>query len=53
MKVRVETVYSMLKNLYPKFIRPILHSAVDDPEKEWDDVMMSIIDRFFLYDVED
>lgn len=53
------TVYRMLKVLrkgyntlcevYNADMRELLHDAVDDPEKEWDDQLMGYMDKVFKY----
>lgn len=40
-------IMSILSMLYTK-MRPILLNAVDDPDSEWDDLLMNIIDKIFL-----
>jgi hypothetical protein len=51
--MRAAMLFSMLRLIYPKYMRPVLHSAVNDPESDWDELLMSIIDRIFLYDQEE
>jgi hypothetical protein len=45
-------LYAILKQIYP-MMRPMLYDAIDNPNYEWDDLVMSIVDRIFLYDAED
>jgi len=42
--------WGIAKQVYQYILRRILLNAVDDPEKEWDDVLMAVIDSFFAVD---
>lgn len=42
-------IFSLIKTVYSKILRPLLVKAIDDPEEEWDDVLLRIIDRIFEY----
>lgn len=46
--LRTTVLFEMIQLIYPKF-RPILLAAVDDPDVEWDNVLMGVIDRIFDY----
>jgi hypothetical protein len=35
--------------LYRGFIRPVLRKAVNDPNEEWDEYLMAIVDYIFGY----
>ena len=37
-------ILTILKAIYP-MMRPILKKAVNDPDQEWDDLLMSILDK--------
>lgn len=47
--MKATMLMAMLRLIYPKYMRPVLFKAVDDPEAEWDEIIMSIVDRIFLY----
>lgn len=48
-EAKMDKVLELLEVIYAKMIRPILLKAIDDPEQEWDDVMMTVVDRIFNY----
>lgn len=39
-----ELMIQLLKAMYP-IVRPQLAKAVDDPDSEWDEFMLEILDR--------
>ena len=45
-----ETVWTVIKMVYAKLIRPILKKAIDDPNAVWDDWLMRFVDNLFEYD---
>ena len=51
--MKAAMLFSMLKLIYPKYMRPVLVRSIDDPESEWDEIVMSIVDRIFMYDSEE
>lgn len=42
--------FTILKKLYP-IMRPILFKAINDPNTEWDDLLMTIFDKIFEQEV--
>ena len=42
-------LYLVLCFAYAKALRPILLKAIDDPDTDWDNVAMDIIDSIFNY----
>ncbi|MBU2249470.1 MAG: hypothetical protein KKD77_22170 [Gammaproteobacteria bacterium] len=46
--MRLTIIWPIACQLY-KIFRPILIKAVDDPNAEWDDYIMSIADKVFGY----
>lgn len=42
-------IYTIMKQLYATVLRDLLVKAVDDPESDHDDLILSIIDRVFDY----
>jgi len=43
-------IWTLLKEVYAKLIRPILFKAIDDPNVQWDDWLMKFVDNIFEYD---
>jgi len=39
----------LAKFLYKHILRDILIKAIDDPEEEWDDAVLAVLDRVFGY----
>jgi len=37
------------KVAYQFLLRPLVKKAVDDPDEDWDDTLMEILDRLFGY----
>ena len=35
--------------IYSAILRPLLVKAIDDPEEEWDDDVLKMVDAFFGY----
>lgn len=44
-----DTIYRMVCQLYADLLREILLKAVDDPNSDWDDFLMSLADKLFGY----
>ncbi len=42
-------IFGLVKTVYGKILRPLLVKAIDDPDEEWDDVILGIVDRIFQY----
>jgi len=42
-------IFNVLNMVYGQILRPLLKSAIDDPESEWDDFVLSMVDRLFDY----
>ena len=42
-------ILMILKAIYPT-MRPILKKAVNDPDQDWDDVLMSVLDKILGYE---
>lgn len=47
--MKAKLIVNVLQKIYP-IIRPVLMKAVDDPNVEWDNMLMDIVDRIFAYD---
>lgn len=48
-KIKLFGIMIMMKAAYKYLLRDILLKAIDDPDEEWDDTVMEIIDRLFDY----
>jgi hypothetical protein len=46
---KLERAYAVSKVLYRMWIRSMLKEAIDDPQRDWDDVLMDVADRVFDY----
>lgn len=46
MKFTVDLIIMILKGLYP-ILRPILFDAIDNPNYQWDDYLMKMLDHAF------
>ena len=44
-----KTIFVVLQMLYAQMLRALIVKAVDNPEEEWDDFMLSMLDRLFDY----
>lgn len=44
-----KSLYLVLCFAYKTVIRPILLKAIDDPNSDWDDITMDVIDSIFNY----
>lgn len=42
-------ILGLIKQAYGKLLRPLLVKAIDDPESEWDDVVLRMVDNLFEY----
>lgn len=41
--------FKLLKFLYASVLRRLILKAIDDEEKEWDDILIDILDNIFGY----
>ena len=48
-KIQTFGVLMIMKVVYKHLIRPLVKKAIDDPDEDWDDVAMEILDRLFGY----
>ena len=42
-------LYRLACMAYSMILRSILKKAINDPDEEWDDVVLSVCDRIFNY----
>lgn len=45
----MKAIYGIMKLAYATILRKLVVKAIDDPESEVDDIVMSILDRLFDY----
>lgn len=48
-KVQMFGILMVIKVAYKYLLRPLVKKAVDNPDEEWDDTLMQILDRLFDY----
>ena len=48
--MKYKIFYEMTCMAYNKFLRDLLLKAVDDPDSDWDDILLSMLDRLFGYE---
>ena len=42
-------IIDMLKVAYARVLRGLLLKAIDDPDEQWDDYVLAILDKIFEY----
>ena len=47
--VKPSLILQVLSYIYSTMMRPVLVKAINDPEQEWDDVALEVVDRVFGY----
>jgi hypothetical protein len=47
--MQIAVIYKILCMIYAQLLRPLIKKAVDDPNEQWDDMLMEIIDKLFDY----
>jgi len=45
-----EAMIALIQLAYSTILRPLLINAINDPDQEWDDIVLDIIDRIFQYE---
>lgn len=40
-------IFELIQAAYAKLLRPLLVKSIDDPDTEWDDVVLRMVDRLF------
>ncbi len=45
-------LYKLLCMAYAQILRDLVKKAIDDPNTDWDDTVMMILDRLFNYEGE-
>ena len=44
---KMKAIWALAKMAYKTILRPLVLKAIDDPDSEVDDIVMSILDRIF------
>lgn len=47
--MKATLLLKIVQMLYKAILRGLLLKAIDDPDTEWDDIVLSIVDRAFDY----
>ena len=48
--LKMKAVLALLKMAYSSILRGLLVNAIEDPEEEWDDLVLKMVDALFDYD---
>ncbi len=48
--IKAVGILLILKTAYKYLIRGILYKAINDDDSEWDDALMSFVDKMFDYE---
>lgn len=46
---KVPALFALAKFAYKMILRDLLISAIEDPDQEWDDVVLNMLDNLFDY----
>jgi hypothetical protein len=49
-KMKIAALYHLACMAYKMILRGVLKSAIDDPDQEWDDWVLSFCDKLFNYE---
>lgn len=42
-------IFNILNMVYGQILRPMLKKAIDNPDEEWDEFVLDMVDRLFDY----
>lgn len=42
-------IWTLAKLAYATVLRPLLKKAIDDPDADWDDAVLKVLDAIFEY----
>lgn len=42
-------LWNLIKKFYAKLLRPLIVKLIDDPNEEWDDHVLALLDELFGY----
>lgn len=48
--MKVAAILAIARMAYKLILRDLLKNAIDDPNQEWDDLVLKILDSVFGYD---
>ena len=51
--LKLQAVLAIAKMAYRMILRDLLKDAINDPEKEWDELVLSIVDAVFQFEEEE
>lgn len=49
MNFKFAAIWSLATMAYNTILRDLLIKAIDDPDSQWDDTVLSIVDKIFEY----
>jgi len=47
--IKIPAIFGLVKIAYRMILRDLLLSAIEDPDQEWDDIVLEICDKIFDY----
>ncbi|GAJ06862.1 unnamed protein product [marine sediment metagenome] len=47
--VKIPVIFALIQIAYRMILRDLLVSAIEDPNTEWDDIVLEICDKIFSY----
>jgi len=47
--IKIPAIFGLVKIAYRMILRDLLLSAIEDPNQEWDDIVLEICDKIFDY----
>ena len=47
--MKITAILTLLRMAYKLILRDLLKSAIDDPNSEWDDMVLKALDAMFSY----
>ena len=48
--MKAEAILTLARMAYRTILRDLLVKAIDDPEKEWDDLVLKMLDALFGFE---
>ncbi|MCK5505486.1 MAG: hypothetical protein KAJ10_10005 [Thermodesulfovibrionia bacterium] len=49
LSVKIPAIFGLVQIAYRMILRDLLVSAIEDPDTEWDDIVLEICDKIFSY----
>ena len=47
--MKYEIIYRLVCMAYAEILRELLKKAIDNPNEEWDDIVLDMLDKLFNY----